>query len=425
MKNIIISILLLLPLSLVAQFSVSTDLSYDYGKDNKISGVDAVVVLQKVDSSAEISYQFTDSTLAEWHYHTAASDSLIVTLNDTVAVLDSLQQGLYELKLDATTSYYYYIVDFSEYQPVVDSVWVDDSGDSCNYVRLYASLLRDTIPVYDKENDTTHLHLTATTTYVWSNENDDEKSPLKQDAPLEDITYTCIPFTDDFFSGNNLKVKYTEPDTAYAEPYTAIAVAMSAIDASIPDEDGLSNELVSSSTTSGSAPLDVTYTVTPEGAYNYVDWWIWEKGSEQPNSALYSAEKITHSFTRYAEEGYTVRVVVGNDMCSATDSTEVKVTESKLEVPNILVLGFGAEGQFKVGYQSIDPETFKAAVYDRKGRLMHKWNDPSQGWDGRSPLTGAYVSPGAYYYSIQAEGTDGEKYRLVGDLNVIREKGIR
>jgi hypothetical protein len=78
-----------------------------------------------------------------------------------------------------------------------------------------------------------------------------------------------------------------------------------------------------------------------------------------------------------------------------------------------------------VAYLSIDPSSFKAAVYDRNGRLMYKWEDPTGGWDGRSPVTGAYVSPGAYYYSIQARGTDGIKYELMGDVNVIREKGIK
>ena len=428
MKKVLISILLLLPLTLLAQLSVSSDLSYDYGQDHTIAGVDAVVLLEKVDSSALLSYLFTDSVSSEWHYHTASSDSLIASsvVNDTYTSLDSLQQGLYELRLD-TVSLFYYVIDFSEYPVMVDTVWVDDSGDSCNYVRLYASVSQDSIAVYDKLNDSTHiLSVEPVTTYLWSNETEEASSPLKQDAPMEDIEYVCIPYAADFFSDNDFVVKYSDPDTAYSEPYTAIAVGMSAIEATIAEDDGLSNELVSSTTTSGSAPLDVTYSITPEGAYDATRWWIWKIVDEQPTTALYrEQEKITHTFSDYSEGGYRVKVMVANDYCQVYDSTEVTVTESKLEVPNVLFLGFGASGQFKVAYQSIDPETFVAAVYDRKGRLMHKWRDPSQGWDGRSPLTGAYVSPGAYYYSIRATGTDGEEYRLVGDLNVIREKGIR
>lgn len=427
MKNLIISILLILPLGLMAQFSVKSDKSVDYGKDNNILGVDAVVLLEMVDASDQLVYEFTDSTLSEWHYHTASSDSLIASsvITDTITSLDSLQQGLYELRTGAGTSYYYSVIDYSEYQAMLDSVWVDDSGDSCNTVRLYASLLRQDIPVYDKLNDTTQLLQEPETQYLWSTVEDGDESPKRIDAPLEDIDYACIPYSDNFFSSYEGAVLYTDPDTVYADPYTAIAVTMGNFEATIPDDDGNSNQTVTSTTTEGSAPLGVTYSVEPEGANDFTAWWLWNVDNTRPTAPTYRyQDQITHTFMKYAENGYRVMVVVGNDFCQVADSMDVKVTESNLEVPNVLVLGFGATGKFKVAYQSINPSTFKAAIYDRKGRLIYKWHDPTGGWDGRSPVTGAYVSPGAYYYSIQAEGTDGEKYELMGDVNVIREKGI-
>lgn len=201
---------------------------------------------------------------------------------------------------------------------------------------------------------------------------------------------------------------------------------MGEFEASIPEGDGDSNQTVSSTTTEGSAPLDVTYTVSPEGYDATTYWWLWNIDNGKPTAPAYRyQDQVTHSFMDYAPNGYRVQVLVGNDYCQVTDSMDVKVTISDLQVPNILVLGFGATGKFKVAYQSIDPSTFKAFIYDRNGRLVYKWQDPNGGWDGRSPVTGAYVSPGAYYYSIRARGTDDEEYELIGDLSVIREKGIK
>ena len=427
MKKILIKItFLLLPGMMMAQFSVKSDLSFDYGQDDDIKGVDEIVVFEKIDASAQLVYAFSDSTQSEWHYHTAGSDSLITSsaIKDTITTLGSLEQGVYELSIDGTGSYYYYVVDFSEYEPTVNTVEVDDSGDSCNCLKLYATLNRPDIPIYDKLNDTTQYLDIPTTVFLWSDDNVENESPVKMDAPLEDVEYSCIPYSDDFFDDNDYVVEYPSPDTAYADTYTAIAVSITNLEASIPEEEENSNLTETSSTTEGSAPLNVTYTVSSEGAADYTSWKIWDLVNDEPPSATYRyQETITHSFKNYTKDGYRVKVTVGNDYCQASDSAEVKVRESALKVPNILILGFGAEGEFKVAYQSLDRSSFKASIYNRQGRLVYKWDDPDNGWDGRTNM-GGYVNPGPYYYSIQAKGTDGYEYKLIGDVNVIREKGM-
>ena len=37
---------------------------------------------------------------------------------------------------------------------------------------------------------------------------------------------------------------------------------------------------------------------------------------------------------------------------------------------------------------------------------------------------GKYVSPGAYFYLIEAEGSDGIVYKKKGDINILRPKTI-
>lgn len=423
-------LLFALPAMVSAQFSVTSDLTFDYGTDAGMLGLDEVVVFQTLDSTAELSYTFADSSDIEWHYYTVTSDSLLLSsvTRDTMTTLGNLKQGTYELRVNDTVSYYYAVVDFLEYQQSLDSVWVEDEGDSCNTVRLYAALNTVEISVYDVDADTSYVLEEPTTTYMWTNLEEDEKSPSEQSAPLEDIVYECIPFSANFFSNDSFFVEYTMPDTAFTDPYTAIAVRLGEIDIEIAEDDGTSNLLQNSKTSEGSAPFSVIYSVDPEGVETYTSWWVWAVQDGQPNAPTYdNQESVLYTFKTYRESGYRVKVEVSsaNSMCIDTATTDVTVYESALEVPNILILGYGILGQFKVAYNSLDPTSFKAAVYDRWGRLVYQWDDPSLGWDGRSPVTNAYVSPGAYYYSIRAEGTDGRKFEKVGDLNVIRENGIK
>ena len=48
---------------------------------------------------------------------------------------------------------------------------------------------------------------------------------------------------------------------------------------------------------------------------------------------------------------------------------------------------------------------------------MTSFKDPSMGWDGK--YKGKYVPAGVYYYVINAVGSDGRKYKLSGDINII------
>ena len=38
---------------------------------------------------------------------------------------------------------------------------------------------------------------------------------------------------------------------------------------------------------------------------------------------------------------------------------------------------------------------------------------------------GKYVQPGVYFYVIEAEGSDGIKYKEKGDINILRPKTIQ
>ncbi|MFV0535946.1 MAG: gliding motility-associated C-terminal domain-containing protein [Dysgonomonas sp.] len=58
------------------------------------------------------------------------------------------------------------------------------------------------------------------------------------------------------------------------------------------------------------------------------------------------------------------------------------------------------------------------AIVNRWGVKMYESTDPAKGWDGR--YKGKYVNTGVYFYVIEAQGSDGVKYRKRGDINILR-----
>ena len=113
-----------------------------------------------------------------------------------------------------------------------------------------------------------------------------------------------------------------------------------------------------------------------------------------------------------------VKVTVSNDKtCSYSDSITVTVSTSSIQAPNVFTPnGDGYNDEFRVAYKSI--LTFHCWVYNRWGRLVYEWTDPMKGWDGN--INGKEASPGPYYYVIKATGNDGKKYKLKGDINLLR-----
>jgi len=63
---------------------------------------------------------------------------------------------------------------------------------------------------------------------------------------------------------------------------------------------------------------------------------------------------------------------------------------------------------------------YKAQVYDRWGLKMHEWENPNEGWDGRSK-NGSLAPDGTYYYIITGKGVDGKDYNYTGFITLIRK----
>ncbi len=171
----------------------------------------------------------------------------------------------------------------------------------------------------------------------------------------------------------------------------------------------------------GSAPADITFSAAVTDAAIFKEWQTSKDAEFNEIDTRYNDTEFSHTFT---EEGTTyVRFVANNaeGTCDFVGETyQVFIGESRLDCPNAFS-PYGSEGvndEWKVSYKSII--SFECHIFNRWGVRITSFSDPSLGWDGK--YNGKLVPAGVYYYVIKAVGSDGEKYDLAGDINIIKQK---
>jgi len=165
----------------------------------------------------------------------------------------------------------------------------------------------------------------------------------------------------------------------------------------------------------GSAPMTVTFTTKSNSAI--LQWtYVNELSPDVEFTIGRNTTEATHTFDRFGR--YTVRVEAQDEGCvNVRDSIQISVSESKLEVPNVFTPNNdGQNDQFCVAYKSI--VRYQMYVYNRWGRLVFQSDRPNVCWDGL--IGGKPADIGPYYYVIEAEGAEGHRYKLGGDINLVR-----
>ncbi len=62
---------------------------------------------------------------------------------------------------------------------------------------------------------------------------------------------------------------------------------------------------------------------------------------------------------------------------------------------------------------------FRCRIYNRWGRLLYRWDDKNEGWDGTIQLTGAKVNDGVYYYILDYRDYEEKPIEETGFLHVV------
>jgi len=170
-----------------------------------------------------------------------------------------------------------------------------------------------------------------------------------------------------------------------------------------------------------SGPLEIAFYSNPTPAAQFFTWTI--KKAEEVIVTRHDKDiRYTFSFSEPSPAGtrYTVECQVNNATCdSEKEKIEVNISKSDLRVPNFFSPnGDGANDEFRVAYQSL--KSFHCEIYNRWGKKVFQWDDPSKGWDGT--IYGKPAAEGAYFYIIHAVGTDDLVYKRSGDINLLRGK---
>lgn len=187
------------------------------------------------------------------------------------------------------------------------------------------------------------------------------------------------------------------------------------------DEPGASNLIRGEdSLLGGSAPCEITFYAYASDGVLHHEWQMSEDESFENIDYRFNEQDLTYTFL---EEGtHYVRYIGSNadGSCEAVGETyAVSVGASELLCPNVFSPnGDGVNDEWKVAYRSLID--FECWIFDRYGNQLCHFTDPSLGWDGMRG--GKAVKSGVYYYVIRAEGADGKKYKLSGDINILHGK---
>ncbi len=168
------------------------------------------------------------------------------------------------------------------------------------------------------------------------------------------------------------------------------------------------------------APATISFYGNGSGDIIYYTWFIYKDKDFNNPIARYTDRNITYTFEQSGNYVIKFEVADNSSECIAEDSLSFQITESYLDPPNFFSPGDspGSNDEFRVAYRSL--VKFKCTILNRWGQKLYEFNDPAKGWDGR--YKGKLVNTGVYFYVIEAEGSDGIRYKKGGDINLFRSR---
>jgi gliding motility-associated-like protein len=118
------------------------------------------------------------------------------------------------------------------------------------------------------------------------------------------------------------------------------------------------------------------------------------------------------------DKTYYIRYVVGN-CATAFEAVPVKVYDfTQLVVPNAFSPnGDGINDVWLIKAEGLI-RSVTVQVFNRYGQAVYKGNPSGQGWNGR--MNGIPMTPGTYYWVLQAYQEDGKPIRMNGSVTLLR-----
>ena len=415
--------------------STSAQVISNQGKSYTYPGIDYIFMFNGINNQTEIKYMGSGTTI---NWYKFSNKTFSISNQNFILPEDSTG---YILDVDGKQTTIW-VFDYLKYLPVPTSVEPEDNkANQCQEVKL---LINANVPLlkYTLLDGTTNTIQRQFNikyqTLKW-----DSTSTKNAFTLVDTICPVMLPATEKFVPTPYCNTVFTlsgdqfakdlgiTPVSVSSSPYTtyaAICKLTTTVTSRKKDKNNEANAPDDKSTTINfSAPIDVQFLSNAnEPVAQFYNWSIF-KG----NQLVINRRDKDHRYT-FTEAGtYKVKVTASSSYCSYSDSITVTVTTSDLQVPNVFTPnGDGKNDEFRVAYKSI--VSFQCWVYNRWGRLVYTWTDPTKGWDGK--ISGVDAKPGPYFYVVKAYGSDFDpnstpnaksherqgEYIRKGDINLLR-----
>ncbi len=421
----VLFILVLLAVSARGQFSASGGAGNAPFVVSSVqgTGLEQIVVFR---NAVQATLSFAAADPSDWTWYRYTNDpNAAVTVNPADVEVTASYTRVKNLQLDAG---YYVKSSTDELRFVYVVTWKPldylsieavDEGDACSELVLHATATVEAMTYYTSaglRRTLDRVHTVSWTSQEWS-ESSKAYVAVPKSVPFTrlDVNWTIptpLSNTTVQVAGDAMNRWFDAADSV-SMAYTAKAVETNA-KATVVLRQHANESGASTGELSGSAPMTVTFNSYPSEAVNLVEWKVFKPGNTGVG-AFYTGNELEYTFKESGQ--YNVKVYVSNVYCKDSASFTVQVFESMLDCPNFFTprSSPGENDEFRVVYKSI--LSFKGVIVDRWGAVMFEWTDPSKGWDGTHG--GRAVSPGVYFYNIEAKGSDGVTYHKKGDINLL------
>lgn len=423
MKRIFIVILILFfSYNLFAQFT-ATGTCMVYNK--KYSGIDYLFVFNGIGAQSAIVYNGPNASTVKWARFDSPDTPLILqTPNENYNIEDGTG---YLVTIDGESKpVSIWVIDYQKYLPVLTALSTNAAAaGQCDELIFNVS---STVPVLTYKTPDgiiraiNRVFNLKYNTLEWSGSEWSKEKEVTAEfiLPATKLTVNQLPLCDTKFelSGDNFMTDLgLTPVKVESNTYNAVKTECHILSkATTRSELNEAERPEKDDVTTASAPLEIVFTSNANvPVTEFYEWRIF-----RDKSLLFTRNDQDLRFKFTDAGNYTVKLTVNNTYnCQDSGSVAIKIVESALEVPGAFSPnGDGINDEFRVGYKSL--AEFKCWVFNRWQQKVFFWTDPQKGWDGR--INGKPATEGAYFYVIEATGTDGANHDKKGCINLLRGK---
>lgn len=423
--------------SLFSQYKVEGGIGevFEYTEGLNGTGVEKIYLLNTL-SEATITYTSSAVSVKFYRYKESLADkepipkseiSEFSSGNETTFVITGLRDGYgYVIEENESPKAAIWIIDYSLHLPDLASLNPVEGEDKCESLKLYV-VKSDELSFFANNGAKKQIPRKYTISYKNKKWNEETRSFEEVDVtlPEREIGTELIidaPLTDTKFTieGDQFAKHFNIQKQLSSQLYSAVAVEAHMY-AEQERRDAGNEQGNETGGLGGSAPVIIDFEgYGNEPQVGYYTWFIYNRDDLTNPIARYTDQNFRYTFKDWGDYRVVLEVAVQSSICIDTVSVDFSISESWLEAPNYFSPDDspGSNDEFKVAYKSI--VKFKCTIFNRWGVKLYQWTDPSKGWDGK--YKGRFVSTGVYYYVIEAEGSDGRKYKLGGDINILRSR---